>query len=275
MSLHRYSMLVMIVALSVLLSGAYITSTEVAARQSQSTVSLVLPEGLHRALAIAFLVLTLALAIWTTAGKEPRALQVVAWCAAGLVVADAALGWHAAPLSPTAGVFHALLAHLLLSLMVVAAVVTSSAWRRGPEWVDGSIRPLLRPLVVAIPPTVFLQITLGALYRHDITSVMPHMAVAMGVALLALIGSSQILQNFPRPAAMRQAAVALISIVLTQVCLGIAAFLMLLLSAAGSAYFTLVTVGHVAVGAATLAASIVMAMQVWRSVPPKPATSGV
>jgi heme A synthase len=256
--------------LSVILSGAYITSTEVAARQSQSAISPVLHEGLHRALAIAFVVLTLGLAIWTTAGTKSRALQVVAWSAAGVVTLDATLGWHAAPLSPTAGVFHALLAHLLLSLIVVVAVGTSSSWRREPELVDGSIRPLLRPLVVAIPPTVFLQITLGALYRHNITSVMPHMAVAMGVALLALIGSSQVLQNFPRPAPMRHAAIALISIVLTQVCLGITAFLMLLLNAAGTLYFILASVGHVAVGASTLAASIVMAMQVWRSVTPKP-----
>src|SRR5580692_3483750 len=67
MNLHRYSLLVMILALLVILSGAYITSTEVAARQSQSAVSLALHEGLHRALAIAFVILTCGLAIWTTA----------------------------------------------------------------------------------------------------------------------------------------------------------------------------------------------------------------
>jgi hypothetical protein len=45
---------------------------------------------------------------------------------------------------------------------------------------------------------------------------------------------------------------------------------MLLLNAAGTLYFILASLGHVAVGASTLAASIVMAMQVWRSVTPKP-----
>ena len=110
MNLHRYSMLVMILALLVILSGAYITSMEVAARQSQSAVSLALHEGLHRALAIAFVVLTLGLAIWTTAAKNTGALQAVAWSAAGVGIVDATLGWHAAPLSPTTGVFHPLLA---------------------------------------------------------------------------------------------------------------------------------------------------------------------
>jgi len=128
---------------------------------------------------------------------------------------------------------------------------------------------LLRPLAVAIPPVVFLQITLGAAYRHDITSVMPHMAIAMGVAFVALICSSVVLQHFPRPAVMRHSAVALISLVLTQVCLGIGAFVMLVLNSAGTLYFVAVTVAHVLIGASTLAASIVMAMQVRRSVLPK------
>ena len=268
MSLHRYSMLVAMMALIVILSGAFITSTEVAARQSQSTVALILHENLHRSLGIALAILALGLGIWISAAKKSRTLQIAGWSATAVVALDAALGSHAAPLTPTAGVFHALFAHLLLSLAVVISVLTSSDWSHEAELVDGSVRPLLRPLVAAIPPVVFLQITLGAAFRHDITSVMPHMAVAMGVALLALIGSSQILQNFPRPKAMRSAAMALIAVVLMQVCLGITAFLMLLLNSAGTSYFILVSVLHVAVGAYTLAASIKMAMQVWRSVTP-------
>jgi hypothetical protein len=106
---------------------------------------------------------------------------------------------------------------------------------------------------------VFLQIALGAAYRHDMTSVMPHMAVAMGVAFLALIVSSVVLQNFSRPTSLRRAAGVLISIVLTQVSLGITAFVLLVLNTAGTLAFVAVTVGHVAVGAATLASSVVMA----------------
>jgi heme A synthase len=97
------------------------------------------------------------------------------------------------------------------------------------------------------------------------------MAVAMGVAFLALIVSSVVLQNFPRPASLRYAAAALIAIVLTQVCLGITAFLLLLLNQAGTAYFIPTTIAHVTIGAVTLAASVVMAMQVRRSIPARTA----
>ena len=269
--LHRYAILLAVLALAVIVSGAVITSAEVAAAQSPSAVSRIPGENLHRALAIALGALALGLAIWTSSAGTSRALQAAAWCGVAALALDAALGWHAPPLAPGVAVSHALLAHLSLSLMVAIGVATSSGWNREPERVDGSSRPLLRPLAIAIPPVVLLQIALGAAYRHNMASIMPHMTVAMGVVLLACIGSSVVLQNFPRPASMRRAAIALISIVLTQVCLGIAAFLMLVLNAAGTWYFVLVTAGHVAVGASTLAASVALAMEVWRSVLPKQA----
>jgi hypothetical protein len=250
-------------------TGAFLTTTAVMARQSQSAVSPFVNEGPHRAFAVALTVFTLSVAIWISSTPTPGWLRAVAWSGILTLAAGAALGWQTPPLSPEAGVLHALLAHLFFSLIVVIAVATSEGWNRTPEFVDGNSKPLLRPLAVATPPIVFLQIALGATYRHDVTSIMPHMAVAMGVAFLALIGSSVVLQHFRRPASLRGAAAALISIVLAQVCLGIGAFLMLVLNAAGTFYFVATTVGHVLVGASTLAASVVMAMQVRRCVLPK------
>ena len=267
--LHRCAVLIVILAVTAIIAGAVITSREVAARQAQSVVSPGVGQAPHRILSIVLALFTLGLAIWISRAGAPAWLRAVAWSAVMVLVIAAALGWQTPPLSAQVAVFHALLAHVFLSLAVVSAVGTSTSWNRPPELVDGSSKPLLRPLALVIPPVVFLQIILGAAYRHDMTSVMPHMAVAMGVAFLALIGSSVVLQNFPRPASMRQAAVALISFVLTQVCLGIGAFVMLVLNSAGTFYFVAVTVGHVLIGAATLAASVVMAMQVQRSVLPR------
>ncbi len=268
LSLHRYAILVVVLAVAAIVAGALITSTGIAARQTQSVVTPVISQTLHRTLSIVLALFTLGLAIWISRAPAPGWLRAVGWSAVVTLVIEAALGWQTPPLPVKVAVFHALLAHVFLSLVVVIAVGTSSSWNRSPELVDGSSKPLLRPFAVAIPPVVFLQIALGAAYRHDMTSVLPHMANAMIVAFMALIGSSVVLQNFPRPAAMRHAAVALISLVLTQVCLGIGAFVMLLMNTAGTFYFVAVTVGHVLIGAATLAASIVMAMEVWRCVLP-------
>jgi heme A synthase len=266
--LHRYAMFVVVLAVAAIVTGAVITSTAVAARQTQSAVSPMVSLTFHEALSIALTVFGLGLAMWISRSGAPAWLKAVAWTSIVILAFDATLGWQKPPLTANVAIYHALLAHIFFSLAVVSAVGTSASWNNPPEQVDGSIKPFLRPLAMVIPPVVFLQITLGAAYRHDMTSVMPHMAIAMGVAFLALIGSSVVLQNFPRPATMRRSAVALISLVLTQVCLGIGAFIMLVLNSAGTFYFVAVTVGHVLIGASTLAASVVMAMQVWRCVLP-------
>jgi heme A synthase len=268
-SLHRYAIFVVVLAVAAMVTGAVITSTEVAARQTQSAVSPVVSPTLHEALSIALTLFALGLAIWTLRSGAPGWLRTVGWSAIFILAIDAALGFQKPPLTANIAVLHALLAHIFFSLAVVSAVGTSASWNGPLEQVDGRIKPFLRPLSLAIPPVVFLQITLGAAYRHDITSVLPHMAIAMGVAFLALIGSSVVLQNFARPVTMRHSAAALISLVLTQVCLGIGAFVMLVLNSAGTLYFVAVSVGHVLIGASTLAASVVMAMQVWRCVLPK------
>jgi cytochrome c oxidase assembly protein subunit 15 len=270
MTLHRYVILVVMLALVAIVTGAILTSTDVAARQPQSAIPGGASKLLHTVVSIALGVFTLGLAIWISRSSVAAWLKCLAWCATALLAASSALGWQtSSPLPAKAALIHALLAHLFFSLAVVIAVATSATWNSPPERVDGSHKPFLRPLSIAIPPVVFFQIILGAAYRYELTSVLPHMGIAMGVAFLALIGSSVVLQNFPRPASLRHSAIALISLVLSQVCLGIGAFVMLVLNDAGNCYFIAVTVGHVLVGASTLAASIVMAMQVIRSVLPK------
>jgi heme A synthase len=267
--LHRYALFLAAFALAVVISGAFVTSTEIAARQSQYPVSREINEALHRVLAIALTFFTLGAGIWTSFAATPGWLRALAWTALASLAIASIVGWPAPPLSPALGIVHALLAHFFLSVIVVIAVVTSPGWNRETELAGEYGLSSLRPLAVATPPVVFLQIALGTAYRHEVTGVMPHMAGAMVVALMTLIVSAVVLHNFLGPAPMRRAAAMLISMVLAQVCLGIAAFLMLVLNAAGTFAFVLATVGHVSIGAATLAASVVMAMQVWRSVPPK------
>jgi hypothetical protein len=261
--LFRSALVLVIWAVAVLVSGAFITSTEVAARQPQSVVAPAVNDVLHSVLGIGLIAFTLAVAIGLTFTPVAGWLRTVAWIGVVTLSLDALL--------PKAGILHALLAHVFLSLAMAIAVGTSPAWNREPERVSAGSRPLLRPLGLAIPPFVFLQITLGAMYRHDLASVLPHLAFAMFVAFMALIGSSIVLQNFPHPKSLRRAAAALLAAILVQVCLGIGAFLMLLLNGAGTAYFLWVTVLHVLTGAATLAASVVMAMEVWRGILPRTA----
>jgi heme a synthase len=267
-SAHSFSLAAVALAAIVILTGAYITSLEVVARQSQSSVD---PNELaHRVLGGALVLFAIGLTIRIR--SKARSIRALGWIGIGMLALVVALGWQGAPLSPGRGVLHALLAHLFFATAAVTAVMTSVHWH-GPAELAEVRRPFLRPLAMATPPVVFAQIALGALYRHNVIGIILHVAVAMAVALLALILSSVVLQNYPRPASLRRSAAALIAAVLVQVGLGIASFVMLLLNFSATGYFIAATIAHVAFGAATLAASIVMAMQVCRSVPRFPNTS--
>jgi heme A synthase len=268
--LTRYALSLAILAFVVIVFGASITSIVVAARQSQSPASAEDYEVVHAILAIALVVLTLGLGMWICLVATPAWLRALVSAAFAALILDAVLGLQAPPLPGALGIFHALLAHSFLAVMVAMAVVTSASWNREAELSGDWNGPSVRPFALATPPVVFLQIALGAAYRHDVTGIMPHMGGAMVVALMALVISTLILQNAPGPKPLRRAAAILISIVLAQVCLGIAVFLMLAMNAAGTLAFVLATTGHVSIGSATLAASVVMALEVWRTIPPKP-----
>lgn len=95
---------------------------------------------------------------------------------------------------------------------------------------------------------------------------MPHMAGAMIVSMVTLVVAIVVLQQYPTHRSLRPAAISLLSIVPAQVTLGVTAFTMELLDATNSLVVVLVTSAHVVVGALTLAASMVLAIQVQRNV---------
>ena len=74
------------------------------------------------------------------------------------------------------------------------------------------------------------------------------------------------LHQFPDHRALRPAAIALLGVTVVQICLGIVAYYMRLNAAEQPLAMVLSTVAHVAVGALTLAASIVLAIQIRRNV---------
>jgi hypothetical protein len=115
--------------------------------------------------------------------------------------------------------------------------------------------------VKAAPALVLLQIILGAAYRHKAIGVMPHMAGAMLVAGLLLVVCTMVLQRFPQSAPLRNTAGALLAIVLLQVSLGIAVFVMRLLDVETTPAFLPLAVTHVTVASLVLAATTALAIR--------------
>ena len=88
----------------------------------------------------------------------------------------------------------------------------------------------------------------------------------MIVALATLVLGMLVVRRHPEHRKLRAAATWLISIFLVQVTLGMAAFIMPLLKLPSPVPVIAVTASHVVVGSLTLAASLVLAMQVQRNV---------
>jgi hypothetical protein len=242
--LHRYVILIAAGALILIASGACITSIKDGLPMLVSV--------LHTIGAAILGILTLGLAIWLS--------RALAWIAFAIIVVDSTAGWFTLPL------VHASVAPLFFATIVAIAVYTSPGWKQNPDVVDDRGRPSLRYLAIATPPVVFVQILLGVVYRHKLTSVMPHMAGAMIAALLTLIVSMVLMQQYPEHQPLRRAAIALMSAVLTQVALGVGAFTMQLLDMDNTPAGILFAVLHVTTGSLALAASMVLAIQVQRHI---------
>lgn len=242
---RRMAVAAAIAGLGALVSGAYITSTKVALAPGQPEPSVTL----HVILAFLAMGVCAALVAFSAARIWPA-------CALAALIASAATGWNH-PLSHGAAVWHAATAHLFTAGIAITLVFLLRG-KKPPAIPAGA----LRTAAILTPFAVFGQIVMGALYRHQVTSIMPHMLGAMVVAGLTLVVSAVVLQNFPNAPELRRSATLLISAVLLQVLLGVTVFILLLLNLSGSAVFVWTATAHVTTGTLVLAASILMAIEI-------------
>jgi hypothetical protein len=212
-------------ALLTICSGAVVTSTTYG-----STV--------HTVIGVVFALVTLLVAL--------RTRTSLTWALLALVAVDAGLAF------PRLNLVHAIFAQLTFGVAVLA---THRYGECPPEAAS------LRRFAIAIPPLVLFQTALGAAYRHKALGVLPHMGGAMVVVLVTLLVCVILLQRLQKPGPLRSTAIVLMTLVLVQISLGIAAFLMRLLDADQGPVFPWIAVAHVTNGALTLGASVILAMQ--------------
>jgi cytochrome c oxidase assembly protein subunit 15 len=164
---------------------------------------------------------------------------------------------------------HACLAQLFFSTTVAMAIFTSDWWLRGPSAVDEDGKFPVRGLSLAAPIFVLSQLALGAAARHKAIGSIYHISWSPVVTGVILWVSLRILLHYANNRELRLASVALLGITFCQVFLGIAAFMSRIAYADAVQPMPLMvafTVLHVAVGALTMAASVVLAILVRRNV---------
>jgi heme A synthase len=129
----------------------------------------------------------------------------------------------------------------------------------------------LRGVGLWLPIVLMSQVVMGALYRHDVWSVMPHMGGAMAAAFLIVGEAVVLLQRAPDHRLLGLMAKTSLWLVLVQVLLGISDFLLRLLDFQDSPVWFALSIGHASVGCLTFAAGTCLGIAVRRVLTPEAA----
>jgi heme A synthase len=248
---HPCAILLAVCTLAAIALGALLTG-EVRTFPGATIPSTVSAPALEQAHRIAGYVVAIL-----AAGVAILALNLPGWIALAAVIVEI--------LSARAPVVHAFDAQVFFAFVAAVAVLTSKGWQAGPKRVESPWGPL-RTLGMAIPPLVFLQIALGAAFRHNaMGSPLWHILDALIVLAVVLVAGVFVLRQYPEHPSLRPAALALVIIAGVQVLLGFAVYLVLLMSSENNIGVIVTGVLHVVNGSLTLAASVVLAMQMQRN----------
>jgi heme o synthase len=279
--MHRLAVLLAISTLLLVVAGGLVTSNDAGLSVPDWPLSYgklmplmeggVFYEHGHRMVATWVGFLTTILAIWLWRSEPRPWLRRLGFAALGAVIVQGLLGGMTVifMLPKPVSITHACLAEIFFSTTVALVLFTSAWWQREPVTVEDAGSPPLRLLALAAPLVVLAQVALGAAARHHALNVIPHIAGALVTSAFVLWVGLRVLMAHSGNTALRRGALALISITTLQVFLGIAAYISRLMTANAPQPMPVMvwfTVIHVAVGALTLAASVVMALLVSRHV---------
>jgi len=228
----------------------------------------------HRMVAEFVGLLTIILAIWTWRTEGRRWMRILGVAALGTVIAQGILGGMTVLfyLPPAVSSTHAALAQTFFCITVVIALFTGRRRiEEQPRVEFDTRRPSLVTLTWLSIFVLYVQLILGAMFRHRGLGWWPHVVHAAVVTVVLSWTAIRALSQYSRIEAVRKPAITMLSLMIAQLCLGFTAFLTRVSWGHNAVQPELPmvtsTVAHVAVGALLLATAVVLAIQVWRHVP--------
>ena len=283
---HRFAVFTACATFILIIAGALVTSNDAGLSVPDWPTSyghvLRLPpwiggiryEHSHRMIAGFTIFLTASIALWTFLADRRRWMKAIALGALGTIIVQAVLGGMTVLkfLPPAISSAHAAVGQTFFCIAVAIAIFTGKQWvEDAPQTVADEHHPSLLTLSLLSILILYVQLILGALFRHHGMAWWPHVLNALLVALLLTWTGIRALVSFSRVDAIRRPAVLLLFLLMIQLCLGFAAFLTRVIWGADAPQpetaMVLSTVAHVAVGALLLATTAVLTLRVWRHVP--------
>jgi cytochrome c oxidase assembly protein subunit 15 len=231
-------------------------------------------EWTHRAIAGSIVLLTVSIAAWTWFRDRRRWMKWLGIAALGTVITQAILGGLTVLLFQPAWVSsaHAAVGQTFFCIAVAIAMFTGRRWVEEVPQIEFDTRhPSLVTLTWLSIFVLYVQLILGAMFRHHGMSWWPHVANSAIVAFILTWTAIRALSQFSKIEAVRRPAIVLVSLLIVQLSLGFVAFLTRVAWGRDAVQpelpMVISTVAHVAVGALLLATAVILAIQVWRRVP--------
>jgi cytochrome c oxidase assembly protein subunit 15 len=279
---HRFAVFTTCWTVLLLIAGALVTSNEAALSvpdwpRSYGTwlppmVGGVLYEDSHRKIAGVLAVLTVILAILIWIKEDRRWLRWFAVIAVGGIVAQAILGGQVVIqlLHYWLPVAHACFAQIMFGAILSIAVFTSKWWVSDRPQLEDRRSPSIHSLALLNAVVIFLQMFLGAGFRHKDIPIWPHAAGSLAVLATVVWTAVVLRKRFEHSRELTKMRILLHSIFGLQFLLGIGAYWSRISTADAPQpmrVMVILTVTHTVVGALLLAVSILTILLCYRLVP--------
>ena len=229
-------------------------------------------EHSHRVIAAVMGFLVLILAVWLWLRDSRPWLRWFGFIAVGGVVAQAVLGGQVVRqfLHYWLPVIHACFAQIVFGAVLGIAVFTSKWWVSEQPQLEDTGSPSIHFLTVLNAAVIYLQVILGAGFRHKDIPIWPHMVGAMLVLGMVIWTAVALRKRFEKSRELSKARILLHAIFGVQFLLGLAAYWSRLSTANAPQPMPVMvwlTVIHTVVGAVLFAFSVLVVLTCYRLVP--------
>ena len=227
----------------------------------------------HRMFAEFVGLLIIAMAIWTQRVESRKWMRVLGWIALAAVVGQGILGGITVKffLPWKVSTAHATLAQTIFCVVTAMALFTSRSWLQDSEpIVEQALTPGTPALTEITAGCVWVQLILGAAFRHSGMKLFPHLIGACIVTAMLCWTVVRVLSRYGNVAQLRKPAQTVLALLMIQLGLGFFAYLTRLQWGKDAVQpmtgMVVSTVSHVAGGALVLATSVILAIQTRRMI---------